>query len=460
MADRPRNEPDGLHDGTGIEETHDVASETPEDARALAEMTAGEGQAVQFEEGFTGRTIMGALFVTFVMLPGGLYLALVAGQGLGAAAEWVTIILFSEIARRSFVPLKRQEIYLIFLMAASLTAVGGHGLAGGPFGQKIWDAYFVSSSAAKAFGLAGDVPAWVVPQENSPGIQNRTFLHPDWRLPIFLLVAGNLMGLVNSFGLGYILFRITSDVERLPFPMAPVAAGGATALAEAGSKEESWRWRVFSIGAMVGIIFGFFYLFIPVFTGVVLLAPIQLIPIPFLDLVQNTESFLPGAAIGIDLNLGSVLSGFVIPYPVVVGNFIANVLSQFVAAPILQRNGWFPDWHPGMTSIYTQTVTGLNFWMSLGIGTSVAIGVIGLASVFSGVVQARRQARGREQEARRRGLGAPPPGRGDIPVWVAAAMWFFTTIYFVYVTHWLVPNFPVWIVMLFAFLYSPIISYV
>ena len=52
---------------------------------------------------------------------------------------------------------------------------------------------------------------------------------------------------------------MTSDVERLPFPMAPVQAAGATALAEAGSKEESWRWRVFSIGAMMGLIFGWWF---------------------------------------------------------------------------------------------------------------------------------------------------------------------------------------------------------
>ena len=68
----------------------------------------GGGQQIQFEEGFTGKVMVGTLFVCLVMLPGSIYLGLVAGQGLGPAAQWVTIVLFSEIARRSFLPLKRQ----------------------------------------------------------------------------------------------------------------------------------------------------------------------------------------------------------------------------------------------------------------------------------------------------------------------------------------------------------------
>ena len=85
-------------------------------------------------------------------------------------------------------------------------------------------------------------------------------------MPILLLVIGQILGRLNWMSAGYFLFRLTSDIEQLPFPMAPVAASGATALAEAASKEESWRWRVFSIGSMIGLIFGFFYIAIPVFT--------------------------------------------------------------------------------------------------------------------------------------------------------------------------------------------------
>ncbi|MCA9448516.1 MAG: hypothetical protein KC931_15445, partial [Candidatus Omnitrophica bacterium] len=73
-----------------------------------------------FEDGFSRRTVWGALFVAAVMTPGSLYLGLVAGQTLGAAAEWVTLILFTEVARRSLVRLKRQEVFILFYVASAL----------------------------------------------------------------------------------------------------------------------------------------------------------------------------------------------------------------------------------------------------------------------------------------------------------------------------------------------------
>jgi len=76
----------------------------------------------EFEEGFSIRTILGALFVAFVMLPGAAYLGLVAGISgqLSSAAQWVTVILFVEVARRSFIVLKRQEIYLLVILATAI----------------------------------------------------------------------------------------------------------------------------------------------------------------------------------------------------------------------------------------------------------------------------------------------------------------------------------------------------
>ena len=101
-----------------------------------------------FEEGFTYRTVIGAFFVGFIMMPGAIYMGLIAGVSLGSAAEWVTIILFSELARRSFSPLRRQEIFVIYYIAGGLAGVisggvGGAVLAGGPFGQLIWNQYLV-----------------------------------------------------------------------------------------------------------------------------------------------------------------------------------------------------------------------------------------------------------------------------------------------------------------------------
>ena len=76
----------------------------------------------QYEDGFTKPAILGVLFVAFIMIPGNMYLNLMVGGNLGAAAEWVTIILFAEVTKRSFITLKRQEVYLLYYVAAGLIA--------------------------------------------------------------------------------------------------------------------------------------------------------------------------------------------------------------------------------------------------------------------------------------------------------------------------------------------------
>ena len=62
-----------------------------------------------FEEGFDWKTVVGAIFIGFLMMPGSMYLQLVIGTGIGPAARWVTIILFAELAKRSYSELKQQE---------------------------------------------------------------------------------------------------------------------------------------------------------------------------------------------------------------------------------------------------------------------------------------------------------------------------------------------------------------
>jgi hypothetical protein len=102
-------------------------------------------------------------------------------------------------------------------------------------------------------GLTEYIPTWVAPQPESESLVERTFFHRDWMIPILLLVGAQVIQRIDQFGLGYALYRITSDVEKLPFPMAPVGALGTMALAESTEeKQKSWKWRVFSIGGVIG----------------------------------------------------------------------------------------------------------------------------------------------------------------------------------------------------------------
>ena len=77
------------------------------------------------------------------MIPGNIYLGLMVGGNLGAAAEWVTIILFAEITKRSFTTLKKQEVYVLYYVAAGLIAAET-----GSFQGLLWNQYLRQSPAA------------------------------------------------------------------------------------------------------------------------------------------------------------------------------------------------------------------------------------------------------------------------------------------------------------------------
>jgi hypothetical protein len=406
-------------------------------------------QPDHFEEGFDIKAIIGAIFVGFVMMPGAIYLGLVAGRSMGPAAEWTTIILFSEVARRSFVSLKRQEIYILFYIASALAT-------GGAFEGAIWNQYFIQSPAAEGMGIATEVPKWVCPPVTSEAIMRRTFFHPDWYLPTALLMLGMLLSRMNWFGLGYVLFRITSDYEKLPFPFAAITAQGSTALAEATSKTETWRWRTFSIGAMIGLVFGAFYVGIPTITGAIMTQPLQLLPIPWVDLTRTTASILPAVPTGFVTELGSIGSGFVMPYWSVVGGFV-SAIATFVLNPYLYRHGVLVRWKPEMDTIQTSFNNSVDFYMSVGIGISFAVAIIGIATIVAQLI--------RDGNLRRKGEAAqrswaPPPGRGDLPMWIAWAMFIVSTLGYIILCRWLVPSFNLWFVVAFGFIFTPLNSYI
>ena len=409
----------------------------------------------RYREGFTLRTVAGAFFVGFIMMPGAIYMGLIAGASFGAAAEWVTIILFSELARRSFSSLTRQEIYLIYYIAGGLAGViGGTMLAGGPFGQLVWNQYLAQSQAAAGFGIAEHIPEWVVPPVGSDALAGRSFLHRAWIPPVIVLVASQVLSRVEWFTLGYILFRVTSDMERLPFPLAPVAAQGATALAEGDEGRDSWRWRVFSVGMGIGLLFGAVYVGLPALTGLIASDPIVLLPIPWIDLTRTTQDILPAAPLGIGTDLGLVLLGMVLPFWIVVGTFAAAMVHA-LGSPILYHAGVLTHWRPGMDAILTNFANDIDVWMSVYIGAGAAVGAIGLVQAVLSVRAARRQ-------GGHRPLQDKPAGRGDFPLWIAIVGYALSTLAMIWLCVLLLDDdeFPLIFLLLFGFVLTPVISYV
>lgn len=415
-----------------------------------------------FEDGFSWRTVIGALFVGLVMLPGAIYMGLISGHSIAGAAEWVTIILFIEIGKRSFIKLKKQEIILLFWVAAGLLAAGatfgsGVQLFGGPFGSKIWDQFLIQSPQAEGFGIADKIPWWFVPDD--PRIlASRSFFHWEWAVPVALLILHVFLSYALMLSLGYSLYRLTNDIERLEFPLAPVNAGGATALAEASGNKETWRWRVFSIGAMIGVGFGAIYLGVPTITGVLASQPIMLLPIPFADWTAAIGNTLPSALLGIVPDLALVLVGFVLPMPVVIGTFIGSISLYVIGNPILQRMGVLTGWEPGLDVRNTDILAKLDLWISVGIGMAIFVALLGILSVARQFIVLRR--RKGLQDTQHQAYLESIKGRGQFPLGLSMLIVAGCTISYVLFTKMLVPSFPTWILLVFGFVVSPLVSYV
>jgi hypothetical protein len=431
----------------------------------------------RFEDGFTMRTIIGVLFISLIMTPGEMYLGLVTGGGIGAAAQWVTVILFLEVAKRSFTSLKKQEIYLLVYVASALVA-----REEGAFLDLLWKQYFVRSAEAEQFGISRILPWWWAPSPDSEAIAQRTFFHRDWLWPILLLVAGTIMGRIGWFTSGYVLFRLTSDREQLPFPTAPMSALSSMALAEeSGDEGETWKWPVFSIGSVIGAVFGSIYVGIPTITDVIFKARVELIPIPFVDLTPYLGNILKATPLGITMHLGPIFAGLLMPFWAVIGAF-AGVMMHTLASPLLHAQGFLPRWELGMSTINTQIATSIDFWQAFSIGITLAVTFISFYNLIvagrlkrNEILEQRGSTRDHklavqcqhascQQPSQVRGFCLKHLGRGDFKLWVCLLLFCVPTLYTIVLAKTLFPTLVstglLLTFLLIGFVYAPIMSVV
>jgi hypothetical protein len=424
-----------------------------------------------FDEGFTWPSFIGAVFVAMVMVPGALYMTLVAGRAIGPAARWVTVILFIEVARRANKTLKRAEIFTLFYLAAA-AMIGTSAVI--PEGSLLWKQFYAQSTAAEAHGIAEQIPTWFVPL-NAPGgediLAQRSIFNWAWLPAIGLIVFATIMSRLNNTILGYGLFRLASDIEQLPFPLAPLGAQGVLALSEEQEEEDPereevskdqsrWRWRVFSIGSVIGIVFGTIYIGLPTITGALLDKPIVLLPIPFVDWTGRTGQYLPAVATGLSLDLTHLVMGMVLPFWSMVGSFI-GLLITFVANPLLREADVLTSWSIGDDTVRTLFKNRIDFYFSFQIGIALAIALTGIISVFKVVGKLRRH----RADDTTDGV-AVPAGRGDIKTRFIIATYVISTLLYIGVSSWLLyltdgqVHTGVLIVMvIYGFLYTPLVSY-
>lgn len=422
----------------------------------------------RFEDGFGIKSIVAAIFLGFLMVPGSMYLTLFMGAGLGSAAQWVTVILFSEVAKRSMKSLKQQEIYVLYYMTGAALSVGP-GL--------LWSQYLAQAPAVAAMGI--DVPYWIAPPREVIEQSGRTFFTSAWLIPLALMTGNLLLTRLDHFGLGYALYRLTADVEKLPFPMAPMGAMGITALAETREETQKWRWRMFSIGSVLGLGFGLIYAGIPAVTGALFGQPVRIIPIPWLDFTStvSTRDFLPATPLNLVFDLSLVILGMVLPFWAVVGGFI-GFLVTLVVNPMLYRSGMLTSWQPGADVVNTTFGNYVDFYLSFGLGLVITIFLTSLVPIIKSIKNAmsRKSSADAQQELleQRRSWSSfwhillhRNKDRGDLSILAALAIYVFCTVNYILLSLWLIPGdpqtgagrFPWLFFLVFAFIYQPIIGY-
>jgi hypothetical protein len=441
----------------------------------------------EFKDGFGWSTIIGIFFCGLVMMPGSIYLGLMTGGDMTSAATWVTVILFSQVARRAMKPLSKQNLVTL-LYATRFMMTGYLLMPGGPVGPLIYRAFLISSDAVREQGMGNAFPSWWVPSPESLAIIERNLFHIDWLVPIALVAFIMVISVIKKYTIGYFFFRLTSDIEKLPFPLAPIQAQGVMAMAEeeTGKKKKSFlkrfgksrdeaeeaepsetekpggkrysKWRLFSLGATLGIAFGTVLVGVPAITGLVLEKPVFLIPQPFVDLTNVTESFLPAAAIGATIDPGIILIGFVLPFWAVVGTFIA-VLLTFFLNPLLHHLGILTTWQPGMDTVNTQFSNNVDFWLSFNIGTALGIAIVSIFSVTRAFINLARE-RKEKHDGAAADIWQTPKGRGDFPLWIAGLGYFAASTVLIALVHILIPQLPVIFLIAFSFVYVPLMSYV
>jgi hypothetical protein len=205
---------------------------------------------------------------------------------------------------------------------------------------------------------------------------------------------------------------------------------------------------------MIGLAYGLVYVAIPALTGILFTSPLQLIPIPYVDFTENLGSFLPAATFGLMTDLGLVFVGFLLPFWVVVGMFVGSIVTKVILPPLLVHWGIVTTWREGMEARPTDISLSVDVYISTGIGMGVLVAILGIVSVVKAFANRRRRTPGTHRQA------AELEGRGEYALSKTLAIWAVSALAYVILCHILVPTFPVWILVMFGFILSPLLSYI
>ncbi len=340
----------------------------------------GEGRT-RVGRGVTLASVLAIAYATFTMTPVIIFMSLSTGlvDPYRFIPVFVTLLLFTEIGRHTGRWISPQEAYVIYYMAeiVAFEAIYYQGL--------LMNLYYRDAPYTKLFGLAEKIPTWAAPPLDSWAVKVRTFIAPEWALPLAVALTATMASILIDLGLSIIFSQLFIEVEKLPFPVAPIDSEAILTLTERRPE----KIVIFSIAAIVSFFYEFMVYGIPSVSEALIGARVQFIPYPWIDLTPVVEMVLPGAMLGIATDISTFTVGWLIPFDATVWIFIGSlaffVVGNFIALkiphPYFER--WQREWTTGQNIAWLWQRSMYDLWASPSIGLTLALGI------YSAIVSAR-----------------------------------------------------------------------
>jgi len=354
--------------------------------KKTSEKSSVESTLQRGERGLTWRSSLAILYGGWIMLPVVLYISLMSGSIIAGGATYITVILFTELSRLTGRPMKKQELFIIFMTIGWVASWF-------PFMQIPFRSYYMTSPISRMFKdpftnrpIVESIPSWWAPPPESLVLKQRgleALLHPAWLFPIILIALGTASWFIAEVGMALMMSMIFIEIEKLPYPFAPMDAAVATTLSE--RPEE--RLRIFSLSAFFAFIYAFILYGFPV------LGIGSFIPVPWADFTRYTQYSLPGALLGICTDILPYVFGFLIPFHVVIyiliGSFAVWVFGNSFALTYFADMfpQWKSEWVIGMPLQLMYQRSLLWIWVSPQIGVTIAAAVVIIGSKYKAFIR-------------------------------------------------------------------------
>jgi len=398
----------------------------------------------EFKSGLSWRSVLAILYAVLVFSPAVIWINLVTfGVAPGGAISFFILLIFVEYTRLAGKPLTKQEAALIF-GPSHLVILGGN-----YFINLIYRGYFMQSDLPKLFGLnMSDIPTWWAPPATVDTLSLRTFIHPDWLVPVALVFITYYTSIAGGLFFGALGRELFIEGERLPFPIQNINAEAILTLTE----RDEGKMSTFSWAAFISMIYGVFLYTVPTITNA-LKKPVRFLPIPWFDFNYYMQMVSPGAAFGIATDAMVLATGIMLPSSVVISMFVGSFIRFLVVNPLLIKLGWTEwatRWVPGMnvTKIFQEST--LYFWLNPLIGIGFAIGIVPILlriKLFSRIVHNMFRIKFSSKSDVQRISGEP------FPISWLLVLFLIGCVGAIVVDLLLVPDFPIWALILYEIIF-------